>query len=127
MLQKIKGYVLYACGAQYHRSCRALYIRDPLSCHISDPDALSRQPLMEEAYKQSFEATCAFVEGNIKNTVVKLDFFKDIFVQQLIKTQFPNTQYRSEKLKAKLAVHCGDKLTIQPIQSQSGRFGIHLQ
>ena len=126
MLQRIKGYVLYACEAQYHRSCTALYIRDPSSCHSSDPEALSQQPLMEETYKQSFEATCAFVEGNIKYTVVKLDFLKNIYVQQLVKTQFGNTLYRSEKLKAKLAVHCGectDKLSFQPIQSQSGRFG----
>ena len=65
-----------------------MYIRDPSSCHSSDPDALSQQPLMEEAYKQPFEATCAFVEGNIKNTVVKLNFLKNIFVQQLVKTQF---------------------------------------
>ena len=56
---------------------------------------------MEEAYKQPFEATCAFVEGNIKNTVVKLDFL-NIFVHQLVKTQFANILYRSEKLKAKL-------------------------
>ena len=58
---------------------------------------------MEEAHRQPFEATCAFDEGNIlhKDTVVKLDFFKNIYVQQLTKTQFANTQYRSEKLKGK--------------------------
>ena len=63
MLQRIKGDVLYACEAQYHRSCRALYIRDPSSWRSSDPEALSQQALMEEAHRQPFEATCAFVEG----------------------------------------------------------------
>ena len=62
MLRRIKGYVLYACEAQYHRSCRALYIRDPSSCHSSDPEALSQQPLMEEAY-------CVLNVAGVKNSV----------------------------------------------------------
>ena len=83
---------------------------------------------MAETHRQPFEATCAYVEGNIlhKDTVVKLDFLENICVQQLAKTLFANTEYRSKKLKAKLAVYYEEKLSFQPIQSQSGRFGTYL-
>ena len=61
-------------------------MRDPLLCGISDPEALSQQALMEEAQRQAFEATCTFVQGNIlhQNTVVKLDFLKDIYSLQIV-------------------------------------------
>ena len=53
MLRKIKGYDVFACEAQYHRSCRKEYIRKPTNLSM-DFDLKLQQSDMEAAHRDAF-------------------------------------------------------------------------
>ena len=53
MLRKIKGYDLFACEAQYHKSCRKDYTRQ-VTWLSSDNAQKIRQSETETAHKETF-------------------------------------------------------------------------
>ena len=62
LLRKIKGYDLFACEAQYHRSCHKEYIRKPTNLSM-DFDLKSQQSDMEATHKDAFTEVCAIVDN----------------------------------------------------------------
>ena len=109
MLRKIKGYDLYACEAQYHRSCHKEYIHRPTNLSM-DFDLKLQQSDMEAAHKDAFTQVCAIVDNKLikEGGIIKLSDLREICVARLEKTPFANPKYRSDSLKAKL-VKCYDK------------------
>jgi len=75
LLRRLKGYDLFACEAQNHRSCRRSYIWDPSSWQSGDSTAISQQAEMEAAHMKAFSIVCTIVDDNIlkQNAVMKLD------------------------------------------------------
>ena len=75
LLRRLNGYDLFACEAQYHRSCRRSYILDPSSWQSGDSTAFSQQAEMEAAHMKAFSIVCTIVDDNIlkQNAVMKLD------------------------------------------------------
>lgn len=75
LLRRIKGYDLFACEAQYHRSCRSNYILDPLSWQSTDSEAVSEQAELEREHQKAFSNVCAIIDENIiiKKAVLKLE------------------------------------------------------
>ena len=62
LLRKIKGYDLFVCEAQYHRSCHKEYIRKPTNLSM-DFDLKSQQSVMEATHKDAFTEVCAIVDN----------------------------------------------------------------
>ena len=103
LLRKIKGYDLFACEAQYHRSCHKEYIRKPTNLSM-DFDLKLQQSDMEAAHKDAFTEVCAIVDNKLikEGGIIKLSDLREIYVARLEKTPFANPKYRSDSLKAKL-------------------------
>ena len=103
LLRKIKGYDLFACEAQYHRSCHKEYIRKPTNLSM-DFDLKLQQSNMEAARKDALTEVCALVDNKLikEGGIIKLSDMREIYVARLEKTPFANPKYRSDSLKAKL-------------------------
>jgi len=104
LLRRIKGYDLFACEAQYHRSCRLDYVRDPASWQSNDEITKTEQAELDLAHKRAFAVTCAIVEEKViaQKSVIQLEELRKAYIDELDQTSHPNPMYRSEKLKAKL-------------------------
>lgn len=128
LLRRIKGFDLFACEAQYHRSCAKSYTRDPSVWQSTSDRAVSRQAAMEAAHAKAFSHVCGIVDVDVlqKMAVTKLDQLRDIYVEKLRGTEFENDDYRSEKLKKKLVKHYDDKISFQPLRSDSSHFESYL-
>ena len=122
LLRRIKGFDLFACEAQYHRSCRKNYTRDPSAWQSTDIAATSHQAKMEAVHANAFSCVCDIVDANIlqKMAVMKLDHLRDSYIDHLRGTEYSNEGYRSQKLKAKLMKQYGKKISFQPLRSESG-------
>jgi len=122
LLRRVKGYDLFSCKAQCHKSCRWSYTRDPSSWQSSNTTAVSHQTEMEAAHMNAFSCVCAVVDANIlrEMTVMKLDHLRDIYINRLKETKYSNEGYQSEKLKAKQVKTYEEKLSFQPLRSASG-------
>ena len=128
LLRRIKGFDLFACEARYHRSCRKKYTRDPSAWQSKDTEAITYQAKMEAAHAKAFSYVCAIVDANIlqKMDVMKLDHLRETYVNHLRKTEYSNEGYRSEKLKAKLLKHYGEKISFQSLTTSTGPFQSYL-
>ena len=95
LLRKIKGYDLFACETQYHRSCHKEYIRKPTNLSM-DFDLKLQQSDMEAAHKDAFTEVCAIVDNKLikEGVIIKLSDLREIYVARLEKTQFANPKYR---------------------------------
>ena len=85
LLRRIKGFDLFACEAQYHRSCAKSYTRDPSVWQSTSDRAVSRQAAMEAAHAKAFSHVCGIVDVDVlqKMAVTKLDQLRDIYVEKL--------------------------------------------
>ena len=73
LLRKIKGYDLFACEAQYHRSCHKENICKPTNLSM-DFDLKSQQSDTEAAHKDAFTEVCAIVDNKLikEGGIIKL-------------------------------------------------------
>lgn len=104
LLGRISVFNLFSCEAKYHPSCRRAYIRDPDRSKSRDDGNVQRQKALEEAHSNSFQKVCQFIDKDIivNGAVVKLTELCKIYISHLHETEFPNPNYRCEKLKKKL-------------------------
>jgi len=56
---------------------------------------------LEEAHGQAFEKVCCYIQQKViqQHEIVKLGEISRYYVSLLEKSDFPNPEYRSEKLK----------------------------
>ena len=71
--EKLKGYDLFACEVQYHRSCHKEFIRKPTNLSM-DFDLKSQQSDMEATHKDAFTEVCAIVDNKLikEGGIIKL-------------------------------------------------------
>ena len=91
LLRKIKGYDLFACEAQYHRSCHKEYIHKSTNLSM-DFNLKLQQSDMEAAHKDALTEVCAIVDNKLikEGGIVKLSDLREIYVARLEKTPFAN-------------------------------------
>ena len=104
LLRRIRGHDLFACEAHYHRSCRRDYMRRPENWRTSNQEEKIRQQELEQAHAQAFSVVSQVIIKQIiiEKKVLKLTHLCDLYVKALAHTKFPNSNYRSEKLKEKI-------------------------
>ena len=106
----MQGEDLFAREAQFHPSCRKSFnlkyincLRDTArttSCDKTDTD----QDRKAHAHLKAFTVVLDFIQDCVigQNKVVLLASLRRLYTQELEKNGFPNPEYRSEKLKARL-------------------------
>ena len=106
----MQGEDLFAREAQFHPSCRKSFnlkyincLRDTArttSCDKTDTD----QDRKAHAHLKAFTVVLDFIQDCVigQNKVVLLASLRRLYIQELEKNGFPNPEYRSEKLKARL-------------------------
>lgn len=123
LLVRIRGYDLFASEAHFHAKCRRKYIQDPQYWRSQDTEAKLHQEEKEAVHAVAFTKVCEFVSKEVLNnqTVVKLTDLVQLYVNELDSSDFPNPNYRSEKLKDKLESKYGKLIEFCKIES-TGRY-----
>ena len=126
LLCRIRGHDLFACEAQYHRSCCRKYTRNPLRSKTTDPTTSEQQFELLSAHEKATEAVINVCKTTVLGAqeVVLLSNLKSIYIEVLRCTNFPNDEYQSKKLKQKLLGHqeIGDKIGFAQVKSKRGPF-----
>ena len=118
LLRKTKGYDLFACEAQYHRSCHEVNFRKPT--YLSMNFDLKLQQLdMEDTHKDAFTKVCAIADNKLikEGGISKLSDVRELYE----KTPAANLKYRSDNLKAKLVKCYNEHLSFVQLGRQ-GRY-----
>ena len=104
LLLRITGSDLFASEAHFHLKCRNKYVQDPKYWRRQDSEAKLHQEENEAAHETAFSKVCEVVSKEVLNNqmVLKLTNLVQLYVNVLEGTEFPNRNYRSEKLKDKL-------------------------
>ena len=107
LLTRIRGQDLFACEAKYHQSCRTKYLQDPTKWRSVNEKDRYRQEDMEKAHIKAFNDVCKVIDKEVlqDKTIVKLADLVQIYISSLQETNYPNANYRGEKLKLKLEKH----------------------
>ncbi|KAL5007478.1 hypothetical protein ScPMuIL_016284 [Solemya velum] len=123
LLVRIRGYDLFAAEAHFHSSCRKKYLQDPDYWRSTDMGAKLHQEELEEAHERAFRQVCDKVSKDVvgNNDVLKFVELLKMYTTALDETKFPNPEYRSEKLKAKLQSTYGEQITFCQIE-QTGQY-----
>jgi hypothetical protein len=121
LLKRIRGFDLFACEAQFHQSCRRQYIcnHNPSKWRSENEKERTKQLQLEEAHMKAFANVCCVIDEHVIGDlqVAKLSGLCQIYISRLEDTEFPNADYRGEKLKVKLEKYYGDKLSFTPLDS----------
>ena len=111
--RKVQGEDLFAREAQFHPSCRNSfslkyinYLRDTardLNCDKTETD----QERKASAHRQAFAVVLDFIQDSVigQKKVVLLASLRLIYIKELERNAFPNAEFRSEKLKARIENH----------------------
>ena len=124
LLRRIWGYDLFASVAKYHQSCRDKY-NDPEKWRSQNYDLKDFRNEKEESRDMGFSNLCELIDRRIvigKEVLTLIDL-RDTYVLILADSPFPNTNYRTGKLKAKLLRHkdyC-DKLSFVYLVRRGGQ------
>lgn len=104
LLTRIRGCDLFACEAQFHRSCLYAYMKDASYWRSENAEDRQHQIELEESHAHAFNKTCEFIDREIiaAQKVMKLTELCSMYVSFLQETDHPNPNYRAEKLQAKL-------------------------
>lgn len=123
LLVRIRGYDLFAAEAHFHSSCKKKYLQDPDYWRSTDSEAKLHQEELEEAHERAFRQVCDRVSIEVidNNGVLKLVELLKMYTTALDETNFPNAEYRGEKLKAKLQSTYGEQITFCQIE-QKGQY-----
>ena len=95
---------MFACEAHYHKSCRAKYITDPSQWRSSNEEQKTDQEKLEAAHKMAYMDVCQVINKDIilNKKTMKLTTLTQLYISKLQSSEYPNPNYRSEKLKTKL-------------------------
>ncbi|CAH1773854.1 unnamed protein product [Owenia fusiformis] len=105
----VQGEDLFAREAQSHESCRNrfslkynTYKRKLCSTTID-----TEQDQKANAHMKAFTAVLSSIQNKVieENEVVQLVSLRRLYIQELQKNGFPNSDYRGEKLKARIEDH----------------------
>jgi len=112
LLTRIRGHDLFAREARFHKSCRAKYVSDPKHLRSTDDENRAQQQKLELAHRETYLKVCQKIDRDIicDKKIVKLSELRQLYISGLADTEFPNPNYRSENLKAKLekdVTYCG--------------------
>ena len=123
LLRRIKGYDLFACEAQAHSTCRKLYVNISVHWRSDSLEAKTKQSSMEMAHQSAYNTVCATVEKKliVKQGIVKLTDLQQQYVSVLEQSPFPNANYRSENLAAKLTKSYPQTLSFAKLEKK-GKF-----
>ena len=104
LLRRIRGYDLFAAGARLHSSCRSVYTRNENRWRSSDHTTVERQCKLQETHANVFKTISKVISEKIikGKEIVKLTYLQNLYVHELNFTDFPNEDYRCEKLKRKI-------------------------
>ena len=107
LLRRVEENYLICSEAKYHKICRDKYMQIPVKWRSTDEQKREEQTRLENAHAQAFACVLKQIDETIlkENKIVKLKYFRDCYVEELEKTEFPNREYRKEKLKAKIEKH----------------------
>ena len=101
---------LFACEANYHKSCR----RDYLEIKISEQarmkklernkKSLKKHMHWHSAHALAFSKIREIIDQEVilAKNILKLSKLHEKYVEYIAKTRFPNPAYQGEKLKSKL-------------------------
>ena len=123
LLLRIRGYDLFASEAHFHPKCRKKYVQDPQYWRSQDTEAKLHQEEKEAAHETAFLKVCEVVSKEVMSnqTVIKLTDLVQLYLKELEGTDFPNPNYRSEKLKDKLESRYGQQIAFCKLAT-TGRF-----
>ena len=107
LITRIRGVCLFSAEAHYHQSCRKEYTREPGLGRSAESEQRERQYELERAHELAFKKVCSLVEERVvpQKEVMKLSDLCKYYSGVLEGTKFPNSHYRSEKLRAKFQKH----------------------
>uniref|UniRef100_UPI00358E3B67 uncharacterized protein n=1 Tax=Myxine glutinosa TaxID=7769 RepID=UPI00358E3B67 len=108
----VQGEDLFVREANFHNSCRKSFNLKYVN-HLRDTGQTKNRTIDTEqhrkavAYLKAFTAVLDFIEDQVirQNKVVQLAMLHLLYIQELERNGFPNPEYRSNKLKARLENH----------------------
>ena len=112
ILLQIRGQDLIAIEVKYHKSCYKSYTRNVKSRKQEDSEG-------DDGYQSAFTQLVAVVQEKIIDglDVCKMTDLQDTYIDLLDEIGIDTPNYRTEKLKARLQKHFGDRLRFwQPQQ-----------
>ena len=109
----VEGEDLFAREAQYHPSChnafKLQYVSHcrPIKAEAARCECDTEQQRKVAAHLKAFNIVLDFIQHRVveQNEVVELSSLRLLYIQELESTDFPNPDYRSEKLKDRLQNH----------------------
>ena len=107
LLQRLELYGNKIDQIKLHRTCRTEYMQKPESWRSRSKEEKESQSELEEAHLDAFQNVCKVIEKSIieEHNVMKLTDLREIYIQSLNNSNFPNEDYRGEKLKHKIEKH----------------------
>ena len=122
LLCRIQGYDLIACKAKFHRKCKKNYLQMPDKWKSKSTESKDEQKNLEDAHSYAFEFVGKEIEEKVieGNEILHLKDLKDLYVSALSTTEFPNNNFRNEKLKNRIENHPSYSKQISFLSLQSG-------
>lgn len=112
LYRMVQGEDLFAREAQFHQSCRKAFNLKYFNHQCHTAQATKRavdtdQDRKAAAHLKAFNAVLDFIQDRVigKMEIVRLASLRLLYIQELERSGFPNPEYRSEKLKARLENH----------------------
>ena len=104
LLNRIRGFDLFACEAKYHESCRTQYLQKPEKWRSKSDESVMLQNKLEEVHIKAFKHVCEILEDEVidRKKVVTLSDLRKEYAKILETTEFASPDYRGEKLKMKI-------------------------
>ncbi len=124
-----RGISLFSVEAYYHPSCRKEYTRQAGLGRSEDDEQRAKQFKLEQAHTLAFEKVCNLIQEMviIQQEIMKLHDLCRYYTGLLETTNFPNTDYRAEKMNAKLQKHdIGNKISFTSFEQGSGKYSSQL-
>ena len=125
LYRQIKGKDLFAVEAKFHPKCRRAfnteyynYIRAKKRSEKQNLD--TDQSRCAEAHNQAFTSVVDYIQAHVieQNEVLRLSSLRFMYIEELERFDFPNPDYRSEKLMKRLQNHeISDKIVFCKVQA----------
>ena len=112
LYRQVQGKDLFAAEAKYHQSCRNLF-NTKFRNHVRDQDQKKKCVLSTEqdckvaAHKEALTSVVHYIEDHVikLNELVLLTHLRSLYVKELDRIGYPQSEYRSEQLKMCLQKH----------------------
>lgn len=104
LLRRIQDIDLFSKEAMFHPNCRKSYMRDPTAWRSNSKENIDNQRQLESAHKEAFQNVEDIIDKSItrEKRIISLQHLKNVYIEALSQTNFPNINYRADNLKAKI-------------------------